>query len=334
MLYNSLDVTIHYLGTIMAKSIKALSLIFFLSFVYARSMEYSMLQQGLFSNAKEKITDTTQTPTNNATPLKLSEQKDEELKDPRLLLTLPNEALGKIIRCIYKDDVCNAIALLIRLSWVSKKFEQSNTPNTIKTVLGLDQRMLDDSLYAYAFAPRQAQDFTPFFKQTRDITPFFKLLISMGANLKKYCKSLIACVLLTTNVYVAEQFITDDIDINQQDEDGHTPLCWAINCNNPTIAKVLLEYKADMYLADNNGDTPTNIALLYGRTECLKVLIEHGVDTAIAYDRGHGGKETIAQWAQMAKNEGIYTLVTQQKMPKEWYEKQPKELLNDTCITS
>lgn len=245
-------------------------------------------------------------------------------KDPRLLLELPDEGLICTILHTTKDDIFNAVTQLIRLSCVCKKLEHLRAPNNIKIIFNLDQRTLDDNLSTHIF-----------FGSDRDLTPFFKLLITMGARMNLYYKDLHSCICSTNNTYLIKHFITTHKpNINKQYKDGDTPLYLAVQLNKPSIVELLLEHGADMYLADENGRTPTFMALLLGKAECLKVLIRHGLDTTIEYDYGHDFKQTIAQWAQTAKNEEVYTLATGKKMPKEWYEKSSDELLNDACTMS
>ncbi len=251
-------------------------------------------------------------------------EKLHQEKDSRLLLELPDTALRSVVQRTSKNDTLNATKLLLGLSCVCQSFAKLNKPNTIKTILELDQRALDDNLHTHIFL-----------KDDQELTPFFKLLITMGAQLNRYIHSLIPLICTTSNTYIINHFITTyNPDIDEQDETGNTPLRWAIDLNNADIVQMLLEQNADMYLADKIGRTPTDIALLYGRIECLKLLIKNGVDTDIEYDWGHDYTMTIAKWAHIAKNEEIYTLVTKEKIPKIWYEKSKNEMMNDTCVIS
>lgn len=269
-------------------------------------------------------------------------------KDPRLLLELPNDVLGAIVkwtspdkyRCegVITSDFFNIIKLFIQFSWLCKKFECFSKPDTIKATLNLDQKTLDDNFFSYACL----SDFHK--EMDNDSTPFFKILIAMGANMNTSLESLLLCVVHIKNAYLIDYFITHhDANVNQQDECGETPLYWAINLDKPDIVRVLLEHNADMYLADKNGMTPTNMALLCDKIECIKVLIEYGIDTTIEYSRGEDFKLNIAEWARLRVRwnnrdadsyHEIYKLVTGEELQKSWYEKSGRELFDDTCVIS
>ena len=286
----------------MTRSIKILFLLILFNSFYAHSMKTALSNKTIVS---------------------------ELSPDPRLLLELPDEILGTVIKCTNKDDVFNAIKMLIQVSWICKKFEHLSAPDKIKTILNLDQKTLDCSFNEYAFFERLHQE-----ADTKDdFTPFLKLLIAMSAQANAFCRNLSLCVSFATNAYVTKHFIMHhDNKIDQQNEDGETPLYWAINLNKPDMVKVLLEHNANMYLPNNKGKTPTYWALLTNKVDCLKILIEHGLDTSIKYDWGYGYKPTIAERAkeysrksepaEAKKWQEIYALVTGEEIP------------SDTCIIS
>lgn len=264
---------------------------------------------------------------------------EDQTKDPRLLLGLPDDVFKVIINYAKKDSVFKATKLLIRLSWVCKKFEYLRRPDTIKTTLNLNQETVDNTFETYAFLKRYNR------ATCEEDTPFLKLLIAMNAHPKPYYKTLIKCVKYTTNSYIVEHFITyHDNNVNQQDEDGETPLRKAVNLDMPNIVRVLLKHNANMYLADNNGKIPMNVALQYDRIECIKALIECGIDTTIKYfiysrlltkDDEPCEKidfHTIAEWAKEHEHHEIYKLVTGKEIPKPW--DAVSELLTDTCVIS
>ena len=59
--------------------------------------------------------------------------------------------------------------------------------------------------------------------------------------------------------------IASGATVNAKDEDGTTPLMWALICRFPDIAKVLVERGADVNMKDKDGKT----AIYYAqRNEC------------------------------------------------------------------
>jgi hypothetical protein len=259
----------------------------------------------------------------------------EKIKDSRLLLELPDEILGTIIKCATNDkyhNIFEATKLLIRMSWVCEKLKHISEPDRIKAIFCPSQKDLNNIFYSYAYRRHS-------YKQ--DPTPFFKLLVAMGANPDSNT-SFFACMCSTDYIYVIEQNIRQD-NLNLQNERGETPLYFAIENDRPDIVQVLLNHGADMYIADKNGKTPVDMALLLSRFECIKLFIQHDVDTAIEYPRGDNLKLTIARWFKLHTlcdgkkahiYREIYKLVTDEEIVKSWDEKSLSELLNDMCIIS
>jgi ankyrin repeat protein len=67
-------------------------------------------------------------------------------------------------------------------------------------------------------------------------------------------------------------------DPNRRNDDGSTPLQWAVYNNDVAAVKRLLRAGADLKLANNYGATPMSLAAEVGNTEMLKVLLEAGAD--------------------------------------------------------
>ena len=68
------------------------------------------------------------------------------------------------------------------------------------------------------------------------------------------------------------------VDVNRRNDDGSTPLQWAVYNNDLAAVKRLLRAGADLKLANNYGATPMSLAAEVGNTEMLKVLLEAGAD--------------------------------------------------------
>jgi len=67
-------------------------------------------------------------------------------------------------------------------------------------------------------------------------------------------------------------------DPNKRNDDGSTPLQWAVFNNDVAAVKRLLRMGAKVSLANNYGATPMSLAAEVANTEMLKVLIEAGAD--------------------------------------------------------
>lgn len=66
--------------------------------------------------------------------------------------------------------------------------------------------------------------------------------------------------------------IESGIDVNQQDEQGWTPLNWAAGGGKLEIVKLLVKHGADVFKVGRDMRTPYMIALAAGRAEVVKFL--------------------------------------------------------------
>jgi hypothetical protein len=74
------------------------------------------------------------------------------------------------------------------------------------------------------------------------------------------------------NVMAIKELVESNVDVNQQDEHGWTPLNWAAGKGNLEIVKMLIEHGADIFKVGRDQRTPYMIALAAGRTEVVKFL--------------------------------------------------------------
>lgn len=82
-----------------------------------------------------------------------------------------------------------------------------------------------------------------------------------------------------------EGMIESGVDVNQQDEQGWTPLNWAAGGGKLEIVKLLVKHRADVFKVGRDMRTPYMIALAAGRAEVVKFLRE-------AEDQVEGEKPT------------------------------------------
>lgn len=76
----------------------------------------------------------------------------------------------------------------------------------------------------------------------------------------------------TGDVAIITELIQSGADVNQQDEQGWTPLNWAAGKGDLNIVKLLVEAGADVYKVGRDQRTPYLIALAAGRVEVVKFL--------------------------------------------------------------
>jgi hypothetical protein len=80
--------------------------------------------------------------------------------------------------------------------------------------------------------------------------------------------------LKTSNRAAIEELIASGTDINQQDEQGWTPLNWASGKGDLAIVRLFIENGADVTKVGRDLRTPYMIALAAGHAEVVKLLRE------------------------------------------------------------
>ena len=73
---------------------------------------------------------------------------------------------------------------------------------------------------------------------------------------------------------LARKTLTTEIEVNQQDCYGRTPLVWALYNNSPSVAKLLLQHGADSNLADKQNFSPFLAAVASETLEIVRMIKE------------------------------------------------------------
>ncbi|MDQ6707619.1 MAG: ankyrin repeat domain-containing protein, partial [Acidobacteriota bacterium] len=93
--------------------------------------------------------------------------------------------------------------------------------------------------------------------------------------------------------------IGNKVDVNAQEDDGATPLAWAVVRCNLELAKLLLEAGANPNLANEQGIGPLNIAITNGSPGMVELLLGKGADANIARESGETPLMTAARLGQI-----------------------------------
>ncbi|KAJ5715210.1 uncharacterized protein N7483_012391 [Penicillium malachiteum] len=78
--------------------------------------------------------------------------------------------------------------------------------------------------------------------------------------------------------------LSGNIDVNQQDSDGRTPLIHAIIENHDSVVRVLLSHGARIGVYDRDGRSALHWAVLYQRREIFQQLLEHRAKYELSLD--------------------------------------------------
>lgn len=74
--------------------------------------------------------------------------------------------------------------------------------------------------------------------------------------------------------------------VNCQDQEGATPLFYAVAYGDNRILDLLLQLGAEPDLADNFGNTPLRIAVDFNQYEAAQLLLQHGANFMRPNNRG------------------------------------------------
>ena len=80
---------------------------------------------------------------------------------------------------------------------------------------------------------------------------------------------------------VKEILAADPALVNAKDENGRTPLHWAVRGDNLEVLRCLVDKGADLNALDNNGAAPLHTLARSGQTEAARLLIDKGADIDI-----------------------------------------------------
>ena len=107
--------------------------------------------------------------------------------------------------------------------------------------------------------------------------PLAELLVDRGANVNATCPFGCTCLHhAVSSKNVAEFLITKGADVNIKDNNGRTPLNWAVRRRHKDVVELLIAKGADVNAKNNEGETPLSIAEEKGHTEIVELLRKHG----------------------------------------------------------
>ena len=83
---------------------------------------------------------------------------------------------------------------------------------------------------------------------------------------------------LAGDVVKVKALIEEGADVNAKNENGWSPLHWAVMLEHKEIVELLIAHGADVNAKNKWGWTPLHMAALFCRTEIAKFLLSHGAD--------------------------------------------------------
>lgn len=105
---------------------------------------------------------------------------------------------------------------------------------------------------------------------------------------RKTCSTLHAAIMKQDLLSVQAVLSTNPFSVNETDNVGYTPLHYAIEVNNPDIARKLIKHHADVNAITKFGETMLHIAAKGKSLTCLEVLFKTGKVTVVNVKKGNG----------------------------------------------
>lgn len=131
------------------------------------------------------------------------------------------------------------------------------------------------------------------------------------------CGLLIAgCTTLHTaaskgNVKAIERLVNEEANIDETDDNGKTPLMYAVILNQKESVMALLKAGADVNTQSDTGNTALHEAILQGNSKFCSLLLEKGASTKIRNKQG----KTALELARDMHNQSFYDLLSSHDVP-------------------
>jgi ankyrin repeat protein len=145
--------------------------------------------------------------------------------------------------------------------------------------------------------------------------PVVKFLLERGANVNVYSSDKGGMSALHLAVLVGNREILDHLigwkvrpkpNLNVRDNQGRSPLCYALAINKSELAVSLIKGGADIHTPDSKQLTPLYHAVFFNKLECTKCLLQSGAN--VNY-QGPGKMTALSAAIELEKRESIITVL-------------------------
>ena len=125
------------------------------------------------------------------------------------------------------------------------------------------------------------------FHEIRQELDKFPDVLQAKSQTGKHCgRTLLHCAAAYGKREMIRLFVEKGANVNEQDEEGASPLCAAVVQGEADAADELILLGATVDLLTNKGNTALCYAVQMGETELVRVLLKHGANVNIRNARG------------------------------------------------
>ncbi|MCB1122978.1 MAG: ankyrin repeat domain-containing protein, partial [Verrucomicrobiae bacterium] len=136
---------------------------------------------------------------------------------------------------------------------------------------------------------------------------FWSVFLSLGVLFSAQVEAAtLAEAIEKQEMFQVEAILTKDVDVNEAQVDGMTPLHWAVYHDDAKLVKRLIDLGANATAANRYGITPLYLACQNGSADAIRLLLEAGADPDSAIN---GGETALMTAARTGKVNAVEVLI-------------------------
>ncbi len=148
------------------------------------------------------------------------------------------------------------------------------------------------------------------------------LITTIAAVLVVGCGPSIHQTVIDGNEALIRRELSNGANVNEKNEDGHTPLHLAAQSGHKRIVELLIDKGSDVNAKNDDGDTPLDVAIKFKHSKIADLLRKHGAKSSESSD--HSGNyileanDIIVPTTLELKPDGSFIGTSSGKMMGSW----------------
>jgi hypothetical protein len=180
---------------------------------------------------------------------------------------VPGMTFGAAVRCMVTIQESGILSLVLSC----KRLREDG--KVVERVVGALKVRIMGTLHAPAhFVGRRIIEGEPLLVQAKQVLLFLEARDPSGLT------KLARCNINPEEFRLIPQLLQYGAEVNESDNNGHTPLMMAVSWNRVGVARTLLDAKANPEMQAIRGWTALMLAASYNRVEMVELLLERQAD--------------------------------------------------------